>query len=313
MGYGSYSSEAHAALISSRKHLAREEVFRQRGCHPLMNPFQIKAREARDSEDHPDSVPIVFALDVTGSMGHIPDNLARKELPTFMSTLLSCGITDPQVMFVAVGDATCDRAPLQVGQFESEASLIDQWLTWSYLEGGGGGSSQESYELALYFLARHTALDSMSKRNKRGYLLMTGDELPYPSVARSHVKEVLGWEIDDDVSTGQIVDELAESYEPFFLIPDRGRRARCERAWRDLLGDRVICLESPEDTCLVSALLLTLNEGLLEDVAQIAELLQTQGHERRRIARIVRTVTPFAATLGADSAPRPHLHRPGVA
>ena len=40
--------------------------------------------------------------------------------------------------FVAVGDATCDRAPLQVGQFESAAKEMDQWLTWSFLEGGGG-------------------------------------------------------------------------------------------------------------------------------------------------------------------------------
>ena len=32
---------------------------------------------------------------------------------------------------------------LQVGQFESTAELMDQWLTWTYLEGGGGGGRRE--------------------------------------------------------------------------------------------------------------------------------------------------------------------------
>ena len=40
----------------------------------------MKLRECRDSPTHPDSLGIVFALDVTGSMGKIPDLLARTEL-----------------------------------------------------------------------------------------------------------------------------------------------------------------------------------------------------------------------------------------
>ncbi|MCL2777272.1 MAG: hypothetical protein FWD73_04645 [Polyangiaceae bacterium] len=34
---------------------------------------------------------------------------------------------------MAVGDATSDEAPLQVGQFETTAELMDQWLTWTFL------------------------------------------------------------------------------------------------------------------------------------------------------------------------------------
>lgn len=122
----------------------------------------------------------MFALDVTGSMGDIPQTLARRELPTFMKLLTDCGVADPQLMFMAIGDATSDRAPLQVGQFESTANLMDQWLTWSYLEGGGGGTGEESYELAFYVIAQHTDMDCWVKRKKRGYLFVTGDELPYP-------------------------------------------------------------------------------------------------------------------------------------
>jgi hypothetical protein len=111
-------------------------------------------RECRDSADHPAALGIVFALDVTGSMGAIPKMLAARELPKFMQVLLGSGVVDPQLLFMAVGDAHFDRAALQVGQFESTANLMDEWLTRSFLEGGGGGNGRESYELALYFLAR---------------------------------------------------------------------------------------------------------------------------------------------------------------
>ena len=58
-------------------------------------------------------------------------------------------------MFGAIGDATCDRVPLQVGQFESDNRMDDD-LGRIVLEGGGGGQQTESYELAMYFMARHT-------------------------------------------------------------------------------------------------------------------------------------------------------------
>ena len=82
-------------------------------------------------------------------------------------------------MFAAVGDATCDRVPLQVGQFESD-NRMDENLENMILEGGGGGQKTESYELALYFMARHTAIDCYAKRGRRGYLFVIGDEMAYP-------------------------------------------------------------------------------------------------------------------------------------
>jgi hypothetical protein len=113
-----------------------------------------------------------------------------------MKLLTACHVADPQVMFMAVGDATSDRAALQVGQFETTAELMDQWLTWSYLEGGGGGTGSESYELALYVAAQHTDMDNWVKRKKKGYFFMTGDELPYPAVSRHQVDALLGEKLE---------------------------------------------------------------------------------------------------------------------
>jgi hypothetical protein len=309
MGYGNYSIDAHEAIVRGRANLPAQHVFKQQSCHALMNPKGVKARESRDSPDHPSTTSVVFALDVTGSMGEIPERLARHELPHFMKVLLDCKIPDPQVLFMAVGDATSDAAPLQVGQFESTAQLMDQWLTWSFLEGNGGGQGSESYELALYFLCEHTVLDSWIKRQKRGFLLMTGDELPYPAVSRHQVEALIGDKLDEDVPVEEVVAALQESMEPFFLIPDPERRKRCERRWRDLLGDRVLCMSSPADTCYVGAGAIGLGEGVIANVDELARRLEAAGAPRDRVHAAVQALTPYAETLTSDAkgiaVPRP--------
>ncbi|MEI7894521.1 MAG: VWA domain-containing protein [Myxococcales bacterium] len=304
MGYGGYSYEAHENISAKRTHTPRQQVFTQRACHALMNPKGLRVRECRDSVDHPNSLGIVFALDVTGSMGSIPELLARQELPKFMKILEDCHVADPQILFMAVGDATCDRAPLQVGQFETTAELMDQWLTWSFIEGGGGGQNTESYELALYWLAQHTDMDCWRKRQKRGYLFMTGDELPYPYVSRHQVEAICGDKLDEDIPVAAAVAAVESTFEPFFLIPDLlERRERCEKPWRDLLGAHVLCMESAEDTCYVAAGVLALGE--LQDLDAVAALLTKAGASRARVGSAVRALTPYAATLRKDAVGAP--------
>lgn len=306
MGYGAYSYEAHHALTTARQAQPTQEVFAQRACHPLMDPRGVGLRESRDSPEHPESLAIAFALDVTGSMGQVPERLARHDLPGLMKTLRGLGIAHPQILFLAVGDALGDRAPLQVGQFESTAELMDQWLTWTWIEGGGGGGDRESYELALYFLARHVDMDCHRKRGQRGYLFLTGDERPYSHVSKQLVKQWIGADLEVDLPLAAIVEEVQHAFEPFFLIPDLERRRACERVWRDVLGDRVICLESPDDTCTVAASLLALGQGL-RTLDEIAASLRDGGMEPRRVGRIARALMPYAASLGRDGAPRPTI------
>lgn len=307
MGYGGYSHDAHESLTKARASLPKQQVFAQTACHNLMNPKGVRLRESRDSPDHPNSIGVVFALDVTGSMGKIPEMLARKELPKFMKILLDCKVADAQLLFTAVGDATSDKAPLQVGQFESTAELMDRWLTWSYLEGNGGGQNHESYELALYFLAEHTEMDCWVKRKKKGYVFMTGDELPYPAVSRIQVEALIGDRLDEDVPAAAVVAALQRTFHPFFLIPDLERRKNCERAWRDLMGDHVIAMEGAQDTCYVAAALVGLQEGVLSDVDAAARVVEAAGAEKDRIGPIVRALTPFAATLGKDGVSMPRV------
>lgn len=309
MGYGNYSYDAHRELVSQRTHKTRAEVFAQRSVHPLMNPLGAGIRESRDSADHPNSLPIIFALDVTGSMGDIPEILAKRELPGFMKALIEAGATDPQILIIAFGDALCDRGPLQVGQFESTAEDIDRWLTWSWLEGCGGGNEGESYDLAMYFAARHTETDSIAKRGKRGYFFMTGDEPPFPATSRSVVKNLIGDDINSDLPLDQVAEELSRVYHPFFLIPDHARRDRCERNWRPVFGDHVICLESPFDTCHAAATIVALREGLATDLDAAARRLERSGLSRQRVGGVVRALTPYAATLERDGNAPPYLEQ----
>ena len=297
MGYGNYSLTAHEALLRARANIPEQQVFKQDKCHPLMNPKGVRLRESRDGTDHPQSLGIVFALDVTGSMGEIPKLMAKQQLPTFMKILIDCQVRDPQILFMAVGDAVSDNAPLQVGQYESTAELMDQWLTWSYLEGGGGGTGQESYELGLYFLAMHTEMDCMTKRKKRGYLFMTGDEIPYPTLSKHVVEAIIGDNLDEDLTVEEIVAEVQKSFVPFFIIPDRARAKRCERRWRDLLGDNVICLDAPVDVCFVTAGAMLLNEGRVSSIKELTAFLTNAGMPSDRQSKVVQSLTPFAEVV----------------
>lgn len=296
MGNGNYSIAAHEALLRNRTNIPVEQVFQQRQCHPLMNPKGIKVRESRDGADHPESQGIVFALDVSGSMGEIPRIMATQQLPSFMKVLMDCQVKDPQVLFMALGNATSDQAPLQVGQFESTAELMDQWLTWTYLEGHGGGEG-ESYDLAFYFLAAHTEMDCMVKRKKRGYLFMTGDETPFPALSRHIVEGIIGDKLDEDIPIEEVIAELQKTYIPFFLIPDRTRAKRCERRWRDLLGDNVLVLNGPADVCFVAAGALLMSERRAEKLNDVAKILSAAGMPTSRRNNVLQALTPLAEVL----------------
>ena len=304
MGNGNYSVAAHEALLRNRTSIPVEQVFIQTKCHPLMDPKGVKVRESRDGPDHPESQGIVFALDVSGSMGEIPRLMATQQLPNFMKVLMGCQVRDPQVLFMAIGNATSDAAPLQVGQFESTAELMDQWLTWTYLEGRGGGAG-ESYDLGFYFLASHTEMDCVVKRNKKGYLFMTGDEEPFPALSKHIVEGIIGDKLDDDIPLEDVIAEVQKTYVPFFIIPDRARARQCERRWRDVLGDHVLCLESSVDVCYVAAGAISLYEKRVSDINELAKQLSDAGMPSSRRRSVVTSLTPLAnVILGVQ-------HKPG--
>lgn len=121
-----------------------------------------------------------------------------------------------------------DQAPLQIGQFESTAELMDQWLTWSFLEGGGGGTGHESYELAPTPRPSTPTPTTGPNAKRRDTSFMTGDELPYPAVSRHQVDSLFSERLDEDIPIEEVIAAALETYHVFFLIPDLKRRRKCE-------------------------------------------------------------------------------------
>ena len=255
MGMGSYSLDNRAARSQAEGYSSRsiQEIFSQREINRAMNPHGIKLREARDSEEHPESVAIILGLDVTGSMGSIPHHLVREGLPKIMGRIIQSGTKDPQLMFLAIGDHEYDRSPLQVGQFESSDDLLDKWLTNVYLEGGGGGNTGESYLLAWYFAAFHTSIDCFEKRKKKGFLFTIGDEPTLPDIPANDLRLIMG-EGQSSYHAAALLDKARESYHVYHLHIKQtyaGSMQETMDGWKQLLGDHLIVLESHEEVSTV--------------------------------------------------------------
>jgi hypothetical protein len=279
MGSGRWSTDVYAAAAGYRAATgASAFAYSDSGArkpHPALDPMNVGKRESRDSAEHPHSTPIAVLFDVTGSMGTVPRVLQTK-LPQLLGLLTRKGYaTDPHILFGAVGDATCDRVPLQIGQFESDNRMDDD-LARIVLEGGGGGQKMESYELAMYFMARHTSLDSVVKRGRRGYLFLIGDEMPYPRVSPSAVGRFIGDALPEAIGTEQILAELRRSFDVYYLMPSAagwGGDQEILRRWRELLGQNVLELDDLDAVCETIALTVGLGEDAIDLDAGLADLM----------------------------------------
>ncbi len=234
MGGGYYDGD-----VGERSRSTQQEVFTYQGyssdpnaatnrreCHADLN-VKGRKRECRDSPQHPLTTPIVVAMDVTRSRGDDAKVIYSK-LPMFIGQIILKGyVPDPEVSFSAIGDANSDNAPIQVGQFESD-NRLDETLSKIWLEEGGGGTGQESYELVAYYFAKHSILDSIA-RGKRGYFFFVGDEGFYNKIDKNHIKNYIGDDVAEDVPASQIFAELQEKYQVFFIYP--------QKTWQERKGD----------------------------------------------------------------------------
>lgn len=219
MGYGhwtrdsfiKYSESVGRAVDAAGRldaSLTDRQLFRQTGLHPLLDPKNV-TRECRDTEEHPRTLPVILALDVTGSMGPASAEVARKM--NEVMTKLYGSIRDVEFMVMGIGDLSYDRAPIQISQFESDIRIAEQ-LDRVYLEYGGGGNLFESYTAAWYMGARHTALDCW-KRGEKGLIVTMGDEPLNPYLPRGPLSAVTGDPLQEDVETSRLYREAAEKFD----------------------------------------------------------------------------------------------------
>lgn len=251
MGGGSYSASSFATYSASvgksydvRTNRISGQTFEATQLKEILNP-KGKIRECCNSEEHPNTVPVILALDVTGSMGAACKETAEA-LSQIMKTLYD-KFKDVEVCVMGVGDFECDDAPLQVSQFESDVRVAQQ-LDQIWMEHGGGGNSYESYTAPWVYGLYRTKLDAYDKQGRKGIIITMGDEPLNPDLPVNTVKDYLGSAKGADqfgsFETAKLYEDASKKFDIFHIAVDDSsssyyrHRIKARETFIPILGDR---------------------------------------------------------------------------
>lgn len=193
--------------------LNAQDIYTVRTLAHELNPKNV-IRECCDTTEHPNTLPVILGLDVTGSMGGAASQVAKK-LNDIMSDLYN-KVQDVEFMMMGIGDLAYDRAPIQASQFESDIRIAEQ-LDKIYFEAGGGGNAYESYTAAWYFGLHHTRLDCWN-RGKKGIIITMGDEPLNPYLPATELSRVTGDTIQANIETDNLYKEVIEKFDVYHLM-----------------------------------------------------------------------------------------------
>lgn len=184
--------------------------------------------------------PIVFALDITGSMGDWPKIIYDK-MPMFYGQIMMKGyLTDPSISMCGIGDATTKDSCLQVLDF-CQGKQIDEQLAKLFIYASGGGNEHESYEVAGYFYDRCVDLPEA----ELPFMFITGDEMYFEKLYMSTIQNVIGREsVQNNLNSIEIWQSIRAKYNTFFLhkqYADKKKDVQIKEQWVKTLGaDRVL-------------------------------------------------------------------------
>lgn len=248
MGSGAFTTSSFVNYSISKKRAVDssgvvvtdnlQDFYSQRSIHKDLNPYKV-VRECCDSEEHPNTIPVIIGLDVTGSMGGACVKTAQN-LNTIITSLYD-EFEDVEFMIMGIGDLSYDHAPIQVSQFESDIRIAEH-LDNVYMEHGGGGNGFESYTAAWYFGLYHTALDCW-KRGKKGIIITMGDEPLNPYLPKEKLNKVLGDHVEADVETKDLYQLAKEKFDIYHIaINDkddcyRRYKDRVDKSFSKVLGE----------------------------------------------------------------------------
>ena len=258
--YDTYTKATYnvSAEAISATNFTTQNFYRSRSLADVLNA-KGKIRECLDSEEHPNSYPIILALDVTGSMGSAATEAGKKLGEIMTSIYENEAITDPEFCVMAIGDLAYDYAPIQMSQFESDIRIAEQ-LDKVYFEGGGGGNSYESYTMAWYMGLRHAKLDCW-KRNAKGLIITLGDEQINPYLPKNGIQNYAGDTIQADIETNDLYKEVCEKYDVYHISVNDTRSSyrwnnqqdAVDKSWINVIGEdhyRISNLENLADTII---------------------------------------------------------------
>lgn len=218
------------------------QVYHSMMLNEQLNPKNV-IRECCNSEEHPNTIPVILALDVTGSMGDACQETAEA-LGVIMEQLYK-KFKDIEIMVMGIGDLAYDKAPIQISQFESDVRIAE-WLDKIYMEHGGGGNSYESYTAAWYMGLRHTKLDAYDKQGRKGIIITMGDEPLNPYLPEFELSNVTGDSLQGDIETKDLFKEASEKFDIYHIAVDSPQDSysfyakRIKESFGNLLGQRLM-------------------------------------------------------------------------
>lgn len=257
MGGGAWTTSAYSSYMKSSRGIddvsylnsaSVNQFYTARSIDPALDPKGVKVRECRDSEEHPNTIPVILGLDVTGSMGSACAAVAR-QLDKIITGLYA-DVKDVEFMVMGIGDFAYDRAPLQVSQFESDVRICDQ-LGKIWFERGGGGNAFESYTAAWYFAQNHTDLDCW-KRGKKGIIITIGDEPLNPYLPGREFDRIFGHG-SQDIDTVDLYKQVTEKYDVYHIIITDPESCgwhyldRDKRSWGELLDGQHLFVKKSDE------------------------------------------------------------------
>jgi hypothetical protein len=176
--------------------------------------------------------PLVIAVDVTGSMQRWPFEIFDR-LPLLYNTL-SQYRPDLEISFCAIGDAACDRWPLQTTDF-SKGFDLERYLKALYGE-GGGGDEPESYGLFAHWVNTHVTLEQA----RRPFLIVFGDATMHETVQGGQISHFMGDE-HRDVDSVAAWQQVAKTWNTWFLRRPGGRKGDSVHSqWSRAVGEQQV-------------------------------------------------------------------------
>lgn len=205
----------------------------------------------------PDSIstecenPFIIVCDVTGSMGEWPMTIFSK-LPYLEHEGKEYLGEDMEISFIAVGDATAkDKYPLQVQNFAKGPDLKDS-LAKLIHEKGGGGDSEESYELSALYLAENC---KMPNAIRKPLCIIIGDEGIHSVLTEDEAQRWCKTSIDKRLTAKEVFDKLLAKFDVYIIRKPYNcsgnstspENNRIQLQWEAILGaDHVVSLSDPE-------------------------------------------------------------------
>ncbi len=203
-------------------------------------------------------------------------------------------LADPAISVCAIGDANSDECPLQVSKF-AQGVDIDTLISKLYLEGGGGGSFYESYELSAYFYTMRTEF----KNTEIPFFFLTGDEAFYEISPSKQVKKVCYTDVKADLKSRDRFALLMKKYNVFLIKkPYEGpNEEKILKQWTETLGtERVLMIKNPKACVDVMLGAISLTTGA-RNLDGYAEDMKKRGQTDERVIEVTAALKDFNLSL----------------